>query len=128
MKSKTILLFASIAAVILLLFSRQSSGSLAPVGATLPVTGNPLLNLANVLRQSLSGLASTGPTPYGPPTPAGTSYGVTGGQQGPPAPDLIDPLTGNLYSDQLALSPTASTGISLIGDANPIDLYSGVSA
>jgi hypothetical protein len=121
MKSKTLFLFAAIAAVLLLLFSRRSSGAVAPVGSgTLPITGNPLANLASALQQSLSGLASTGP-----PTAPGTAYGVTGGQQGPPAPDLIDPLSGNLYSDESLYSPAA--GVSL-GDATPIDVYSGVSA
>lgn len=125
MKSKSILLFAAIAAVLLLLFSRQSSGAVAPVGSgTLPITGNPLANLANALRQSLSGLASTGP-----PVAAGTPYGVTGGQVGPSrpveTPGLIDPLTGELYSDEGIYFP--SSGVS-VGDATAIDVYSGVSA
>jgi hypothetical protein len=119
MKSKSVLIFAAIAAVLLLLFSRQSTGAAAPIGAgTLPVTGNPLANLANTLRQSLSGLASTGPPAT---TPPGTAYGVIGGQQGPPAPDLIDPLTGDLYSDEPWYSNTAA-GVT-IGEGDPLALY-----
>jgi hypothetical protein len=101
MKNKSLyIVFAVVAAILLYLFSKKTTGFLAPTSSgALPITG---YQGATVLGQSLSSL---------PPTGVTSTSGDSGGSfvQGPTPPPGYDPNNPSTWPSQGVAGVTIST-------------------